>query len=81
MWSIYVLSLAVKFISHYRKFCISISGFPTPDPLASKIFAAGYTTPTLHVIGETDIIVIEDWSNALIDVSRTKRVERHPGGM
>jgi len=39
-----------------------------------------YSTPTLHVIGRNDIIVIEERTKALLDVSAKKRVEEHDGG-
>jgi len=65
----------------YRQLCIAVSGFVAPGPLASQVFASGYSTPTLHVVGRTDIIVTEERSNVLINVSRSKRIERHDGGM
>lgn len=40
-----------------------------------------YSTPTLHVIGKNDIIVYEERSKALVEVSANRRVEEHDGGM
>jgi hypothetical protein len=40
-----------------------------------------YSTPTLHVIGKNDIIVIEERSKTLVEVSDNKRVEEHDGGV
>lgn len=57
-----------------------MSGFVVPDPLASRVIMPSYSTPTLHVIGKTDIVVVEERSQALIDVSSNKRVEDHDGG-
>ncbi|KAJ7291044.1 serine hydrolase FSH [Mycena rebaudengoi] len=62
------------------KFCISVSGFVLQDPLATLVFHPNYSTPTLHVIGKTDIIVVEERSKKLIDLSANARVEEHDGG-
>ena len=43
-------------------------------------FDPPYTTPTLHVIGKTDIIVVEERSMLLVEVSGNARVEEHEGG-
>lgn len=37
-------------------------------------------TPTLHIIGKNDIVVIEERSRKLIEVSANSRVEEHEGG-
>ncbi|KAF8548989.1 FSH1-domain-containing protein [Imleria badia] len=62
------------------QFCVSVSGFKVNDPLASDIFGQSYATPTLHVIGKTDVIVIEERSKVLLKVSANARVEEHEGG-
>ena len=40
----------------------------------------GYSTPTLHILGKTDIVVVEERSRQLIEVSENPRVEEHDGG-
>ncbi|KAI0300429.1 serine hydrolase FSH [Multifurca ochricompacta] len=62
------------------KFCVAVSGFKMAGPLSAAVFSEGYATPTLHVLGKNDILVIEERSRALIDVSAGKRVEVHDGG-
>ncbi|KIY62108.1 FSH1-domain-containing protein [Cylindrobasidium torrendii FP15055 ss-10] len=62
------------------QFCIAAAGFKINDPLAPVIFGDSYSTPTLHIIGATDIIVTEERAQSLLDVSANKRVERHDGG-
>ncbi|KAG0708690.1 serine hydrolase FSH [Suillus ampliporus] len=62
------------------KFCVSVSGFKTPGSLSAEIFGASYSTPTLHVLGRTDVIVIEERTKVLLDLSQNKRVEGHVGG-
>ncbi|PCH36568.1 hypothetical protein WOLCODRAFT_92057 [Wolfiporia cocos MD-104 SS10] len=62
------------------QFCIAAAGFRPRSPLCDKIFASTYTTPTLHVLGRTDVIVVEERSKTLLDVSGNKRVEYHDGG-
>jgi hypothetical protein len=39
-----------------------------------------YSTPTLHILGKTDIVVIEERSRQLIEVSENSQVEEHNGG-
>ena len=39
-----------------------------------------YSTPTLHVLGKTDAVVVEERSRQLIEVSENSRVEEHNGG-
>ncbi|KAH9965421.1 FSH1-domain-containing protein [Russula dissimulans] len=62
------------------KFCISVAGFKVAGPLSAAVFAEGYATPTLHVLGRNDILVVEERSRVLINVSLGKRVEEHDGG-
>jgi hypothetical protein len=38
-------------------------------------------TLSLHILGRNDVIVIEEWSNVLINNSTTTRVERRDGGV
>ena len=63
------------------KFCVAVSGFKPSNPLGDIIFSPSYSTPTLHVIGRTDIIVVRERSDKLIAVSDNKRVEEHAGGI
>jgi len=62
------------------QFCIAVSGFKLTDPICDPLFAPSYLTPTLHVIGKNDVVVIEERSRKLIEVSANKRVEEHEGG-
>ncbi|KAF9463597.1 serine hydrolase-domain-containing protein [Collybia nuda] len=62
------------------KFCVAVSGFKVRDPLCDSIFAQPFSTPTLHVIGKTDIIVTEERSRLLVEASSDGRVEEHDGG-
>jgi len=62
------------------QFCVAISGFKLLDPMCQPFFEPAYTTPTLHVVGKTDVVVVEERSRMLIDVSSNKRVEEHEGG-
>lgn len=63
-------------------FCVSVSGFVPPGPLCASLLtpSAPYTTPTLHIMGKNDILVVEERSKALLEVSAKKRVEVHDGG-
>ncbi|KAK0245469.1 FSH1-domain-containing protein [Armillaria nabsnona] len=61
-------------------FCVAVAGLKITDPLADILFNPTYSTPTLHIIGKTDVIVTSDRSQELIDVSSNKRIEEHDGG-
>ena len=61
-------------------FCIAVAGFRPRSPLCNTIFLPSYSTPTLHVLGRNDIIVVEERSKTLLEVSSNKRVEWHDGG-
>lgn len=62
------------------QFCVSVSGFKLRDPISEPFFDPFYETPTLHVIGKTDIIVVEERSMLLVEASGNARVEEHEGG-
>ncbi|VDC05098.1 unnamed protein product [Peniophora sp. CBMAI 1063] len=61
-------------------FCIAAAGFKPVGAFAEKVFEGGYSTPTLHIIGRTDIIITAERAQSLIDVSKSARVEEHEGG-
>ncbi|KAI8977729.1 serine hydrolase FSH [Trametes punicea] len=61
-------------------FCIAAAGFRPKSPLCDSIFLPSYSTPTLHILGRNDVIVVEERSRTLLDVSHNKRVEYHDGG-
>jgi hypothetical protein len=50
------------------------------DPFCHPLFTPSYTTPTLHVLGRTDVVVIEERSRTLLGVSQNARLEEHDGG-
>jgi len=54
--------------------------FKAPGSLSAGVFGTSYSTPTLHVIGKTDIIVVEERSKILLDLSQNKTLEEHGGG-
>ncbi|KAI0048832.1 FSH1-domain-containing protein [Auriscalpium vulgare] len=60
--------------------CVAVSGFKPVGELAAAAFADGYGTPTLHVLGRNDVVVVEERSLTLVDVSKARRVEAHEGG-
>ncbi|KAI6115993.1 serine hydrolase FSH [Pisolithus sp. B1] len=62
------------------QFCVAVSGFRVSDPISDRILEDSYETPTLHVIGKTDVIVVEERSKGLLKVSANARVEVHDGG-
>ncbi|KAF8161416.1 serine hydrolase FSH [Crassisporium funariophilum] len=62
------------------KFCVAVSGFRLMDPICDPLFSPSYATPTLHVLGKTDVVVVEERSQQLVAVSANARVEEHDGG-
>ncbi|KAF7292784.1 FSH1 domain-containing protein [Mycena indigotica] len=62
------------------KFCIAVAGFRLRGAIGDAVYSQMYKTPTLHVLGRNDIIVIEERSRTLIAVSENARVEQHDGG-
>jgi hypothetical protein len=40
-----------------------------------------YSTPTLHVLGKNDVVVVEERSKVLLEISANKRLEKHDGGV
>ena len=59
-----------------------VSGFVAPGALAREVFAAPYryVTETVHVLGETDVVVVEERSRVLVRVGGSARVVEHGGG-
>ena len=64
----------------YSKFCIAASGFKPNDARWAGFFSPPFTTPTLHVLGENDVIVHAERSRTLVDASACRRVVEHDGG-
>jgi len=62
------------------EFCVSVAGFKPPGLIRPPIFESSYSTPTLHILGRTDVVVIQERSKTLLDISSNKRVEWHDGG-
>lgn len=62
------------------KFCLAIAGFKLLDPWCDSLWEGGFNTPTVHVIGTTDFVVVEKRTRSLGEVANNLRVEEHPGG-
>jgi len=62
------------------QFCVAVSGFRLKASFCEPFFTPPYSTPTLHVLGRNDVVVVEERSKQLIDVSANARVEEHDGG-
>lgn len=64
----------------HRKFCVSVSGFLPRSPLCDAILLPSFSTRTLHILGKTDVIVVEERSKPVLEITTNKRVEYHDGG-
>ncbi|KAK7033988.1 Family of serine hydrolases 3 [Paramarasmius palmivorus] len=62
------------------QYCVSVAGFKARDPIGDTILSPGFSTPTLHILGKTDVIVTEERAKTILDVTINKRVEEHEGG-
>jgi len=62
------------------KFCVAVSGFRLGGDIADAIYETPFSTPTLHIIGRNDVVVIEERSHQLVNISADARVEEHDGG-
>ncbi|KAF8320347.1 hypothetical protein DL93DRAFT_2073927 [Clavulina sp. PMI_390] len=62
------------------RFGVFVSGFKPLDLSISRIFEKPITTPTVHALGKTDVIVSIKRSQTLIDACQAPRVEWHEGG-
>lgn len=62
------------------EFCVAVSGFKLLDPFCQSFFEPAYETRTLHVIGQTDVVVIGERSQQLAAVSANGVVVTHEGG-
>jgi hypothetical protein len=61
-------------------FAVCVAGFRPRGTLSDVIFERPYETRTLHVLGRTDIIVVEERARPLLDITANKRVIWHEGG-
>ncbi|KAL1744841.1 serine hydrolase FSH [Schizophyllum fasciatum] len=62
------------------EFCINVAGFKVRDPAFADTYGSGYSTPTLHIIGRNDVVVVPERSQTLVDASLNGRLEQHDGG-
>jgi len=62
------------------KFCVAVAGFKLLAEDWAPLFSPSYQTPTLHIVGMNDVIVVPERAQALIDVSANARVAKHDGG-
>ncbi|KAI5123800.1 hypothetical protein M0805_009095 [Coniferiporia weirii] len=62
------------------KFCVAVSGFKPLDARWAQFFSPDFTTPTLHVLGLNDVVVVPERSRSLVGVSANGRVVTHDGG-
>ncbi|ESK83977.1 ovarian cancer-associated 2 protein-like protein [Moniliophthora roreri MCA 2997] len=62
------------------QYCVSVAGFKARDPVGDTILSPGFSTPTLHILGKTDIIVTGERAKTILDLTINKRVEEHEGG-
>ncbi|KAH9940039.1 serine hydrolase-domain-containing protein [Epithele typhae] len=64
----------------FSVFCVAAAGFRPSSPLCDTILLPNFSTPTLHIVGHTDVIVIPERAQKLIDINLNSRIEYHDGG-
>lgn len=63
------------------QFGILVSGFRPIDSTIIHLTDEKLTTPTLHILGQSDAIVSEQRSQSMVDACHDPRIEWHSGGM
>ena len=58
---------------------MSVAEYRPSGPRRTPLSTPSYSTPTLDILGRTDVVVVEERLNQLIEVSANQRVEYHPG--
>ncbi|WFD32044.1 dihydrofolate reductase [Malassezia sp. CBS 17886] len=71
---------AAPFQAHPFRFAIAVSGFRPRDPAFNALFAEEIATPTLVVVGEEDVLVSRDMTQAAVDAMANSRIVCHDGG-
>ena len=59
---------------------MSVAGYRPSGPIRTPLSTPSHSTPTLHILSRTDVVVVEERLNQLIEVSASQRVEYHLGG-
>jgi hypothetical protein len=78
---IFISNFDTSLTKKFSKFCVAVSGFRmVGDPIVDAIYETTFSTPTLHIIGKNDVVVIEERSHQLAKISTNARVEEHDGG-
>ncbi|XP_039265729.2 esterase OVCA2-like [Styela clava] len=62
------------------KFAILVAGFRSRQSQHEKLYETVITTPSLHVIGDTDQVIQREMSDELLCKFKDPVVLRHPGG-
>jgi len=62
------------------EFGIFVGGFKPLDAKLLPLFDTKIVTPTLHVMGNNDFVVVESRGLSLVEACESPRVERHEGG-
>lgn len=59
---------------------IAIAGFKAPWDFCSGFYSPRISTPTLHIIGDLDIMICQEWSSEIISECEDPEVLHHCGG-
>lgn len=62
------------------RFAIFVAGFKSRQAQHQHLYERKITTPTLHVIGDTDQVIPRDMSDELLELYHDPVLLRHPGG-
>ncbi|KAK3925363.1 Esterase OVCA2 [Frankliniella fusca] len=62
------------------KFAIFASGYLSRCVAHQNLYNETLSLPTLHVFGESDTVIPEEMSKALVDFCEEKQIILHPGG-
>ncbi|CAO3639296.1 unnamed protein product [Cunninghamella blakesleeana] len=62
------------------RFAIVSASFIPERPISQRIFAHKIKTPSLHMIGETDTLIVPERMEELADAFENPTILKHPGG-
>ena len=66
--------------TYHSDFCIECAGWKPMWTHTKELFEPSLSTRSLHVLGRTDCLIIEEQASLLLNSCSNKRIEYHEGG-
>ncbi|CAO3639300.1 unnamed protein product [Cunninghamella blakesleeana] len=68
------------FSEEFQHPAFRFASFISERPISQRIFAHKIKTPSLHMIGETDTLIVPERMEKLADIFKNSIILKHPGG-